>query len=79
MRAFQIAAVAVALAVLVGCAIGAKVISSSPRTVVVRAGDARVQEAQNLADQECGKHQRHARLTQSPTPDSSNFVYDCVN
>ena len=79
MRAFQITVTCVTIAVLTGCAIGPRVISSSPRTVVVRAGDARVQEAQNLAEQECGKHQLHARLVQSPTPNSSNFVYDCVN
>lgn len=76
MRAFQIVALGLASFVLAGCA--AKVISSSPRSVVVQGGTARVQESQTLADQECGKHQLHARLVARPSGSSSNFVYDCV-
>lgn len=61
---------------LAGCA--AQVVSSSPRTVVIRAGDARIAEAQTMADAECQKHGRHARLIERPSPRSSEFVYDCV-
>ena len=70
-----VAAVA-ALVVLSGCA--AKVVSSSARTVAVSAGDARVQEAQDLADKECAKHSRHARMIARPNPNSDQFVFDCV-
>lgn len=66
-----------AVAMLAGCA--SQVVSSSPRTVVIRAGDLRIQESQDLADKECAKHQRFARLVARPTPTSSEFVYDCVN
>lgn len=79
MRAFPIAAVAAACAVFAGCAIKPQVISSSPRTVVVKAGDLYVQESQNMADTECRKHNRFARLLEKPSPTSDQFVYDCVN
>jgi hypothetical protein len=69
--------VAVALVLLSGCA--AQVISSSPRTVVVRAGDARIAESQAMADAECAKHSRFARLIARPTPSSAEFIFDCVN
>lgn len=65
-----------ALVVLSGCA--AKVVSSSPRTVVVRAPDAAIAESQQLADTECNKHDRHARLIARPTMTSAEFVFDCV-
>lgn len=74
MRA-TVAAVA-ALVALSGCA--AKVVSSSARTVVISAGDARVQEAQSLADKECARHSRHARMIARPNPNSDQFVFDCV-
>jgi hypothetical protein len=48
------------LVAFTGCA--AKLVSTSPRSVVISAGDARVQEAQNMADAECAKHGRYARL-----------------
>lgn len=62
---------------LVGCA--AKVISSSPRTVVVTARDSMVAESQALADEECKKHGRFARLMERPHRFSDQFVFDCVN
>lgn len=58
-----------------GCA--AKVLSSSPRTVVVNAGSLQVAEAQVLADAECKKHSRFAKLSGKATP--NQFVFDCVN
>lgn len=61
---------------LTGCA--AKVVSSSPRTVVVSAPDNSVAEAQGLADAECRKHQRFARLIERPSPTSDQFIFDCV-
>ena len=65
-----------ALVAFSGCA--AKVVSSSARTVVISAGDARVQEAQSLADKECARHSRHARMIARPNPNSDQFVFDCV-
>lgn len=65
-------------AVLVsGCA--ARVLSSSPRTVVVKAHVQDYAGAQKLADVECAKHQRHARLMERPGPTTAEFVFDCVN
>lgn len=77
MRLYVALAALAAATVLSGCA--AKLVSSSPRTVVVSAGDSRVQEAQDLATKECAKHSRHARLIERPNPTSDQFVFDCVN
>ena len=61
---------------LTGCA--AQVVSSSARTVVVRA---RVQDAggaQVLADAECKKYDRFARMTMRPGYGSGEYIFDCV-
>ncbi len=73
---FRIAAATTCVVLISGCA--AEVVSSSPRTVAVRAGDARIKESQALADQECAKHSRHARLAQRPSYNSAEFIFDCV-
>lgn len=65
-------------AVLAGC-ISAKVLSSSPRSVVVRAGDLDYAVAQKLADAECSKHRRFAQMAARPGPYTAEFVFDCVN
>lgn len=68
--------VLVAALVLSGCA--AEVISSSPRTVIVRAGSARAGDAQNAAEAECKKYDRsHARL--AGKSGEAQWVFDCVN
>lgn len=59
---------------LAGCA--AKVVSSSERSVVVNAHPRDVAEAQSLADQQCLKHGRKARLLRLPQGDRS-FLFDC--
>ncbi len=62
---------------LAGCA--SQVLTSNPRSVTVRAGQAKITEAQGLADQECSKHQRYARLVIRPTDYTPNhWVFDCV-
>ena len=66
---------------LVGCA--AKVVSSNPRSVVVDAGGpppARdSSSAQRLADAECSKHGRFAKMIGRPQYGVSNeYVFDCV-
>lgn len=76
MTRFTIIALALAAASLAGCA--AQVVSSSPRSVAVRAGDAYLDESMKLAEAECQKHGRHARLMERPSPRSGEFIFDCV-
>lgn len=63
---------------LAGCA--ATVTSSTPRSIVVNAGSRNDSAgAQRLAQQECQKHGRHARMTGRPMPYVTNeFTFDCV-
>jgi len=62
-------------ALTVGCA--AKLISSSDRSVMVQARIQDAAEAQKIADVECAKYGRYARL--SLKPHVNQYVYDCVN
>lgn len=64
----------IAIATLSGCA--AKVVSSSPRTVIVNAGSAMAADASKAAEAECAKHKRYARLAGKTSP--NEFVFDCV-
>ena len=57
-----------------GCA--AQVISSSERSVVVKARIQDVAEAQALADAECKKRGMLARLSNKMT--ANQFLFDCV-
>lgn len=75
MRAFTLTA-AVAACLLAGCA--ASVMSTTPRSVVIKAGMAQIAEAQTLASQECGKYGRDARLNSRPGPYAPGWVFDCV-
>lgn len=68
---------AVLVVLLAGCA--TEVVSTSPRTVVIRARDNAYAESQKLADAECAKYQRFARLIARPGPTSAEFIFDCVN
>ena len=62
---------------LAGCA--ASVIASNPRSVTVKAGTTKAADAQALADAECAKHGRFARLTIPPGGEQPmNYVYACV-
>lgn len=69
--------VLVVSALLAGCA--AQVVSSNPRQVIVRGPDGATVEAQKLAEAECSKHQRFARLVARPSYNSDQFVFDCVS
>ena len=51
--------------ILSGCA--AKVITSSPRSVVIESQGMDTAESQTLADKECAKYQKHAKMTARPT------------
>lgn len=66
----------IALMALAGCA--AKVTSSSERTVMVNAGSVDGATAQSLANAECKKYGRFARLMTKPTNDRQ-WVFDCIN
>ncbi len=78
MRVLNFAAI-VAVCWLAGCAGSAalkpKIVSSSSRTVVVRAFEG-IAMAQNLADAECAKYSRAARWASGKEVD---FYFDCVN
>ena len=62
-------------ALFAGCA--AKVIDSNERMVMVNAGSADPTGAMKLAQAECQKHGRHARLNSKPY-DDRQWVFDCV-
>lgn len=59
---------------LVGCA--AKVVSSSERSVVVNAHPRDAGEAQALADEQCSRYGRKARMMRLPQGDRA-FLFDC--
>ena len=65
---------AVGVFALSGCA--ARVVSSSERTIMINAGSLQAAEAQNLANIECQKYQRAARLSMKPREDRQ-WVFDC--
>lgn len=67
---------ALGLFLLAGCAFPARVISSSPRTVVIRSVDG-IAKAQPLAEAECKKYDRQFARLSGTQP--SEFVFDCVN
>lgn len=64
---------------LSGCA--AQVVSSNARSVVI-GGDYRfyggTAAAQKLADAECAKHKRFAKMVGRPNDSSTEYVFDCV-
>ena len=62
-------------AALAGCA--AKVIDSNPASVMIRAGHAMPTEAAKLAQLECQKHGKSARLNQRD-PNAPIWHFDCV-
>ena len=64
--------------VVSGCMGPPKVISSSARTIVVSAKDSAYAKAQSLADKECSKYSRHARLIARPGPSNAEFIFDCI-
>jgi hypothetical protein len=60
---------------LTSCAV--KLLSSSERSVIVQARMQDAAQAQKLADAECAKYGRHARLALKPHV--TQYVFDCVN
>ena len=73
MRNYIIVALTIATA---GCA--AKIVSSTAQTVVISASASLAQEAQVLAEQECARHAKHARMIHGPSPLTDHFVFECI-
>lgn len=70
----QIVVVLAAIA-LTGCA--AKVVDGNERGVIIKAGEADASGAFKLANAECEKHNRKARLNSRPRDDNT-WAFDCV-
>jgi hypothetical protein len=68
--------------VIVGCLIllgcETTVISANPRQVIVKSSELDAKESQRLAEAECGKHQRYARMSLKATNIDPNYTFDCV-
>ena len=68
--------------VIVGCLmlLGCEttVISANPRQVIVKSSELDAKESQRLAETECGKHQRYARMSLKATNIEPNYTFDCV-
>jgi hypothetical protein len=74
MRVLIVAAVSAVF--LAGC--GVQLVSTSARSVVIRGGTAYIQQAQNMADAECAKNNRQARLIRNADGYSSAYLFDCI-
>jgi len=63
---------------IAGCA--AQITSSTPGTVVVRAGvpDMGVEKALELAEVECAKRGLSARVHSVTSPNSDRYIFDCA-
>ncbi len=60
-----------------GCA--TSVVSSNPRNVVVESQLMDAKEAQKLADAECAKHKRYAKMTIKADYWERNYTFECVD
>lgn len=65
----------VSTVVLSGCA--AKLIASNERTVIINAHSSDPAGAIAIAQQECSKYDRHARLSEKPRGDRQ-WTFDCI-
>lgn len=68
--------VAVIATTLGGCS--TSVISSNPRNVVVESQSLNAAEAQRLADAECQKHNRFAKMTIKGDYWDRHYTFECV-
>ena len=66
----------IAMLVLSGCATA--VVSSNERSVIVESQAMNAGEAQTLANAECAKHKRFARMITKADYWDRNYVFDCV-
>ena len=63
-------------ATLVACS--TSVVSSNPRNVVVESQSLNAAEAQRLADIECDKHHRYAKMTIKGGYWDRHYTFECV-
>lgn len=68
--------VIVGFLMLLGCE--TTVISANPRQVIVKSSELDAKESQRLAEAECGKHQRYARMSLKATNIEPNYTFDRV-
>lgn len=68
------------LAVVTMTSCAAQITSSTPSTVVVRAGvpDMGVEKALELAEAECAKRGLSARVHSVTSPNTDRYIFDCV-
>jgi len=59
-----------------GCA--SSVVSSNPRNVVVESQSMDAREAQRLADAECAKYKRYAKMTIKADYWDRNYSFECI-
>ena len=60
-----------------GCA--TSVLSANPRQVIVESQMMDAQKAQALADAECAKHKRYARMTLKADYWERNYTFECID
>lgn len=68
--------IGVVTSALGGCS--TSVISSNARNVVVESQSLNAAEAQRLADAECQKHNRYAKMTNKGDYWDRNYTFECV-
>ena len=66
----------VGFSMLLGCE--TTVISANPRQVIVKSSMWDAKESQRLAEAECGKHERYAKMALKPTNTDPNYTFDCI-
>lgn len=73
----RVVALVAAAAIVSGCA--AKVVSSSQRSVMIDAKSWSADKVQQMADAECAKHGRVARMVSLPRYSTNEYLFDCVH
>lgn len=61
---------------IIGCS--TQVVSSSERSVIVESQSMNIGEAQKLANAECAKYKKFARLAVKADYWERNYVFDCI-
>ena len=69
--------IALIFGTLSGCA--TSVVSSNPRSVAVESQSMDAKEAQRLADAECAKHKRYAKMTIKADYWERNYTFECID
>jgi hypothetical protein len=69
--------IALIFCILTGCA--TSVVSSNPRNVVVESQSMNAKAAQELADAECAKHKRYAKMTLKADYWERNYTFECID